>query len=170
MKKWILILLLVAGVAQAHQHEGHKHREHKAHQHGSGKLAIAFEGAKGEIEFEAAAEGVIGFEHQAKSDKDKKMEADAVALFETKISEMVQFDAALKCQIQKEEIKVHREGKHADFEAEFKVTCEKSPEGSTITVDFSSVKKIKSVEITALVGAVQKSATFKKQPVKIELK
>ena len=162
-----LISLMFTLPAMADKHE---HREHGAHQHGAGKLSIAFEGATGEVEFEAAAEGVLGFEHEAKSAKDKKTLADAQALFETRMSEMVKFDPALSCQFEKKEIKLHRDGKHSDFEAEYKVNCAKSPEGSTLTVDFSSVKGLKDVDVTVLVGTVQKSAEYKKGAVQIPLK
>lgn len=157
----------------AQNHHGHKH-DHKAHQHGAGKLAIAFEGTKGEIEFEAAAVGVLGFEHKAKSEKDKKTLADAITLFETKISDMVKFDPALNCQFKKEKVELDSHGKHGDFEAEFQVTCDKSPEGTTIIVDFSAVKGLSDVDVTVLVGAVQKSAEYKssdkKTAVQIPLK
>lgn len=161
----------------------HEHREHGAHEHGAGKLAIAFDDAqpgspavKGKVEFKGAAEGILGFEHQPRNDKDKKIVADATAHFENDIGKLVQMDQSLDCKFTKELIgQVPEEGEegsgeHSDWAANFNVTCAKSPVGTKMTVDFSSFKRLHDLDITVLAGNVQKSAEFKKKPVAIELK
>ncbi len=184
MKNLVLIMSLLtltlivdgASAKEAKKEKTHEHREHGAHEHGAGKLAIAFDDAKGKIEFKGAAEGILGFEHQPRSEKDKKAVAEASQHFEKDIAQMIQLDPSLNCQFTKEMIgQVPEEGEegsgeHSDWAANFAVTCAKSPVGTTVTVDFSSFKLLKDVDVTVLAGAVQKSAEFKKKPVVIELK
>lgn len=151
-------------------------RELGAHVHGNGNLSVAFDNSKGKVEFKGAAEGILGFEHQPRTAKDKKTVADATAHFENDISKMVSFDPSLNCKFKKEMIgQVPEEGhegsgEHSDWAANFSVTCDKSPLGTKLTVDFSSFKLLHVVDITVLVEAAQKSAQFKAQPVVIDLK
>jgi hypothetical protein len=153
------------------------HREHTAHVHGGASIAIAFDELKGKIEFKGAAKGILGFEHQAKTEKDKKAVSHATQIFETDIGKMVQFEPSLNCQISKEMIGQIPEagnegsGEHSDWAANFAVTCEKSPLGSKLTVDLTNFKQLTDVDITVLAGSVQKSAEFKgRKPVVIELR
>ena len=82
----ILFLLLISPVTFAAAKE---HRHHEAHVHGSATLNIAFEKLQGKIEFKAAADSILGFEHEAKSEKDKKTVSDISSLFENNINTMV---------------------------------------------------------------------------------
>ena len=47
-------------------------RHHEAHVHGVAEINIAVDGSKADVEFRAPAESVMGFEHEAKSESDKK--------------------------------------------------------------------------------------------------
>ncbi len=160
-----------------------KHRDHGAHVHGAAALNIAFDELAGRIEFKGAADGVVGFEHEAKSEQDKKRLQDAIAKFESEIAQMVVFEKSLGCQITKDNValesqtqekpaakKAHKHAEHADFIASFSVICEKSVVGSKVEVNFTSFKRIKDLDITVLVGDIQKSAEAKAKPVVIELK
>jgi hypothetical protein len=171
-----LLFLFVSVLAISASAKNKAHREHEAHEHGAATLAIAFDNSKGKVEFKGAAEGVLGFEHQVKTEKDKKTVADAVLKFEKGIAQMVAFDASLKCQFQKEMIgsvpeKGHAgSGEHSEWVANFTVACEKSPVGTTVKIDFSGIKGLHDVDVTVLAEGIQKSAEFKKAPVSIELK
>lgn len=162
------------------------HREHDAHVHGGATLNIAFDQLNGKIEFKGAAESVLGFEHGAKSDKDKKKLSEAVTKFETGIASMVVFDAALNCVMTKELIEVQAEtkdekttgksvqkekqGEHSNFVANFNVVCAKSIVGSKVTFNFTSFQRIKDLDVTVLADAIQKTAEVKKKPVTLEIK
>lgn len=153
--------------------EEHHHHEHGAHSHGSGTLAIAFDNLKGQIEFKAAAFGIVGFEHPAKSVTDKKQLADVISKFESGISKFVSFDPNLSCVFKKEKVDMVPDtdgDNHADFIANFEITCGKPPMSSQLKIDFSTYSKIKDLDITVLIGDVQKSAEFKGKPVVLELK
>jgi hypothetical protein len=173
MKKWIVILPCVTFAVCAWA----QHREHGAHVHGGGTLAIAFDEMKGRVEFRAASAGVVGFEHEASTTKDKKTLQGVIAQFEKNIPQFVQFDSSLRCHFSKDKIGMVKEahhdqeesGEHSDFVADFDVTCVKSIAGSKITVDFSSFSALKDLDITVLVGSMQKSAEAKGKPVIIDL-
>jgi hypothetical protein len=178
-KKFLMAVLFTVGAASlvsAKPRKKHDHREHSAHVHGAASLAIAFEDTHGRVEFKGAAESILGFEHQPHNDKDKKAVAEAAAHFEKEIEKLVQLDSKLGCQWAKELIGQVPEkgeegsGKHSDWAANFTVVCTKSPLGTRLTVDFSSFKQLKDLDVTVLVGTVQKSAEFKGKPITLELK
>ena len=132
--------------------EKNEHRQHQAHVHGTATLNIAFDQVSGKIEFKSAADSVLGFEHAAKSDKDKKILSEAILKFETGISQMIQ------------------DGSHADFRAHFNVTCLKAITGTNIIFDFTGLNKIKDLDVTVLADALQKTIEVKTKPVTLELK
>ena len=161
-----------------------QHREHEAHVHGGGTLSIAFDGNNGKIEFKAAAEAIVGFEHEARSEKDKKMVSDAITKFESEMAKMVKFDSTLNCHFTKEKVEIvkdkdHSEGKeqkkeehgtHSDFVANFTVVCSKAVVGTKLTIDFGVFLRLKDLDVTVLAGELQKSGEFKGKPVTIDLK
>ena len=206
MKLLISLVLVVSVQAWAHSdqkksatkkakdsHHHHEHREHGAHQHGVGTVGVAFEGLKGKIEFKIPAESIIGFEHEAKKEADKKKQEEALTKFESKISEMLVFDSSLKCALAKEKVEVLREeenhadhkdeGKskdkhkhhkhtaHSDFVAHYNVSCEKSPAGTDLAVKIhSQFKKIKKLELQLIVDNLQKAQTITKDNAVVSLK
>lgn len=152
----------------AHSKEAHRH--HEAHVHGAGELKIVFEQQEGKVEFKSAADSVLGFEHEAKSEKDRKTLADAYDRFQTKINEMILFAADLGCQIKTDKVEVVRDGGHADFVARYAVLCQKSPAGSELKIDFTSLKRMKDLDVTLLVDDLQLSAEIEGKPLSIQIK
>jgi hypothetical protein len=148
----------------------HEHRHHEAHVHGGGTLSIAFDNFKGRIELKAASAGIVGFEHVAKSEKDKKALVEVTEKITKEISSMVKFDAKLECSIAKDKVEMNHDGDHSDFIANFNVECKKSLLDSKLTLDFTSFKKIKDLDTTILVGDLQKTVELKQKPVTIDLK
>lgn len=151
----------------------HEHREHGAHVHGSATLNIAFDNTKGKIEFKSAGESIVGFERMPKADKDKKALNAANQRFEKNISKMIQLDPSLDCEFKKEKVDMvaqDEKSSHADFIADFLVTCKKPVLGSTLKLDFSSYAKLKDVDVTILAGELQKTAELQGKPLSIELK
>lgn len=174
-----LTILLILSTPPAKAHSG------KAHVHGAGELAIAFEKNQGRIEFRSAAEAILGFEHEARTPEEKKVLAEVRQRFEKEIATMVKLDPAIQCRFETSRIDAgtkveaepkekpakhgHKGGGHADFVAEFALSCQKSPRGGSLTVDFSKLKRLKKVAITVLVDDLQKSARYQGQPVKVDL-
>ncbi|WII71202.1 DUF2796 domain-containing protein [Bdellovibrio sp. 22V] len=146
-------------------------REHGAHVHGEGHMSIGIDGKKGKIELHAPANSIMGFEHQATSKKDKQKKDAALLKLEEKISEMVSFDPSLKCEIKKEIFEVNQETKHADIEAEFNISCEQAPAGSTMTFNIQKVfPHLKKVQVDVIADGVQKSVQVLKNGDSLELK
>lgn len=149
------------------------HREHEAHVHGTAELALAFEATKGRIEFKAAAEGVLGFEHAAKSDADRKVLAASLAKFEKDIASLVEFAHDKKCQISKEKIEQVFEAEHSNhsnFIATYSVVCAAPILGSALKLDFHSLPGLHDIDVTILIDSLQKSLELKGQALRVELK
>lgn len=170
------------------------HRHHEAHEHGAATLSIAFDQMKGKIEFKAAAAGVLGFEHQAKSDKDKKALSDLIAKFQSGIGSMIKFEEPAAClfTVEKNEMVPEGEntqkskdgkksphhderhgehsGEHSDFMAQYSVECKNNIKGTKLTLDFTSFKGLKDLDVTILIDDFQKSIEVKGKPVTVELR
>lgn len=147
------------------------HRHHKAHVHGEVDIDIVFDGTKGRIEFEAPAESVLGFEHPAKSSKDKKKLEDSINDFQNNFSKWVQFDSSKKCLFTPVRVEQKMDDDaHSDFEAQFDIQCESSIEGTKVLIDLSKFKRVKEIETTVVVGSIQKSFKNRGQKFDIEIK
>lgn len=145
--------------------------EQAAHVHGSGHVSLAFDGAKGKIQFESPGQSLFGFEHEAKSKNDKKKKDAALQKLEDKISEMIVLDPSLKCDIKKDIFEVIQKNGHADVSAEFTVQCQQPVAGSSISFHFQKVfTSLKNIQVDVLAGDMQKSLAVKKNGESIELK
>lgn len=163
--------LLLSLSATAHKHKQQRH--HHAHNHGDAQLTLAFDKLKGQLEFKGAADGVVGFEHEAKSETDKKKLATVTAEFEANISHYVQLDAASECTFTKKNIDMIKEtggGTHADFVARFDVTCAKPIQNTMLNFDFTSLKRLKKIEATILVNELQLKTEIKGEKTTLEIK
>lgn len=166
MRALVTLALLIAVPALAA-----KTHKHEAHVHGAGEVGVAFDKEKGKIDFKSAADSVVGFEHVAKSEKDKQRQAEALKKLEENIVAMVAFDSALGCKITKDELGVTQQGKHAEVKGVFSVECSKPVLGSTITFDFrKTFPGLKDVQVLLLVDGVQKEVDVEKSGVKVEVK
>ncbi len=149
------------------------HREHGAHVHGSATLAIAFDQSKGHIEFKTAAWSILGFEHAAHSEKDKKILSEARAKFEKEISKLIAFSPALNCHLKLtkvEQVPESAHSQHSNFLAQYDVECAKSPKGSQLKIDFSQFAALKDLDITVLIEELQITAEAKGKALQLDLK
>lgn len=163
-----LLALSLAFSCPATANKSH-HRDHGAHVHGGGALSLAFDGLEGRVEFKSPADSIVGFEHEAKSEKDKKTLAATVQKFEKETSKLVQFDPSCQCTFQKDNVGVQRDGEHSDFLAYFDVKCQKPITGTKVTFDFTSFKKLDDLDVTLLVDQVTKTAEIRKQVLTVDL-
>jgi hypothetical protein len=141
----------------------------KAHVHGAAQISIALDGLKGEVEFEAPADGVVGFETEARTPAQKKLVQDALATLRTRGSELVVFPAASGCKLTSKEVDLHREGaQHAEVHAHYALVCAKPitgeikfgatrlfPKTREVSVTFVSDQSQKSAKIVGDVGALK---------------
>ena len=174
MSKKIIILIAFLCLFFGFQlHAKEAHREHGAHVHGAGTLGIAFEQTKGVIDFKIPSESIFGFEHAAKSTADQKKMNDGLQKLENKISEMIVFDSALKCQISKVKIEVVKEKNaenHSETIASFNVLCERSPVGTKLKFFVQKFfPQIKDLDVTFLAEETQASVEAKKDGIILDL-
>lgn len=169
MKK-IVMLFLVTSSFSVFARKKKEHRHHHSHVHGSATLSIAFDQLQGKVEFKATSEAILGFEQEAKSEKDKKILSETMAKFESGMASFVKFEDSLACVFTKEKLEMVVLGDHADFIANFTVTCKTAIQGSKLTVDFSQFKGLKNLDVALLAGELQKSFKVKRKPISVEIK
>lgn len=128
MKHFVLVMLMatVAAVGQTKQQQQH------AHAHGAAKINIGIEGSGGTVEFESAADPVIGFEHKPRTAADQKKVDAALTTLKTRFAEMVILPAALGCKFENTRAQFVVDGQHAEVHAEFTVRCVKSLKGAEV--------------------------------------
>ena len=129
-KKLSLAVFLTSAIAfvaisasHASDRDG-KRREAGAHQHGHSRISIAIENSMLQLEFEAPANDIVGFEYAAKSAEEKQ----AVAKATEKLKEATAiFDLpnAAQCRAAKvtSEFEVQHGG-HAEFHATYEFNCQ----------------------------------------------
>jgi hypothetical protein len=165
--------------------KGHKaHKGHGAHEHGKAKLSLVVEGTKVTAQFESPSEGIYGFEHEAKSDADKKKRDAGLEKLKTQFDKMVIFESSLGCKFENTKMNVvsdaeeskasateHKSiesneskesGTHSETRAEFVANCTKAPAGSKVTFAFrKQFKGIRSVDVQLLAGEKQTGLVVK---------
>ena len=165
-------------------------RHHDAHVHGVAEINIAVEGAKATVEFRAPAESLMGFEHEAKSESDKKKRDAALEQLRTKRDQMVLFDAKLGCKFS--DVKaaiveqkgdhtkaqsgkdVHKDqkksGEHREVHGTFSVACDKPLAGSRIRFGVSKVfRDVQEIKVQVLGDSGQSGATIKRDKGDVKL-
>jgi hypothetical protein len=152
----------------------------RAHVHGVGHINIVVEGKQATVEFQAPAEGLYGFEHQARTKAEQDKRDAALARLQEKISTMVVFEADRGCQFATQKIAVEEDvedehahgkgpekaqkksGEHSEVHAEFTVTCAKPLAGSQVRFGVSKVfPMIKTVHVQVLSDARQTGVEVK---------
>lgn len=169
----VLSLATALATDKAKNKSKKEHRHHSAHTHGAGKMSIAFDGLNGRIEFEVAAESILGFEYTPQTDRDKKIVADAIKTFQQDFAKMVQFDSTLGCAITADKVEQKMEGKtssHSDFKASYNVTCKKTLAGTNLKFNFSQYEHLNDVDVTILADKLQKNLEITNKESSVELK
>jgi Protein of unknown function (DUF2796) len=167
-------------------------RRHDAHAHGVAEINIAVDGTEAEVEFRAPAENVMGFEHEAKSESDKKKRDAALRTVQTKMSEMVVFDSKLGCKFSEVKTEVVEEkehgsetksgktghdhkdekktGEHREVHANFSVACAQPLAGSRVTFGVQkNFRSIDQIKVQVVGDAKQSGATIKKDKGEVRL-
>lgn len=127
----VLAALLIAAPAFAQHDHKHDHgHHHHAHVHGVAKLEVAVDGGNLSLHLETPLDGVLGFEHAPRNDKERaaanqmrKKLADAGKLFAPTTAaqctlKSVQIDAAAL-----DAKPATGNAEHADLNADFLFTC-----------------------------------------------
>jgi len=156
-------------------------RHADAHVHGAAEMNIVVVGKKIVVEFRSPAEGLMGFEHEAKTDADKKKRDAAMKVIKERFSEMVVFDKKLGCTSQPGEIVVaqtdagdsndrkhgkgdhKKSGEHRELRATHNFTCNNNPAGSRVRFGVTRLfPNIHELKVQVLSGSKQLGVTIKK--------
>lgn len=152
-------------------------RHSHAHVHGAAEVNIAVEGKKVMVELRTPSEGVMGFEHEAKSDADKKKKDAALKRMEEKFGEMIVFDKKLGCKSQGGSVTLVRtdeksgkdaqsgakSGEHREVRASYQYECDNAPAGSRVKFGITKVfPAIHEVKVQVIGDTKQSGATIKK--------
>jgi Protein of unknown function (DUF2796) len=156
-------------------------RRAESHVHGVAEINIIVEGKRVVVEFHAPAESVIGFEHEAKSDAEKKKRDAAIKRINDRFNELVVFDKKFGCQSQAGKVTIvqsdssdgkdkkqgqgdHKKGaEHREIRATHNFECQKDPAGSRVRFGVTKVfPEIQEIKIQVLSDAKQSSVTIKK--------
>jgi Protein of unknown function (DUF2796) len=180
---WLLMFSFDVGAAA-------EKRRHDAHVHGVAEINIAVEGTKATVEFRAPAESVMGFEHEAKSESDKKKRDAALEQLRAKGSQMVVFDPKLGCKSSDMKTAIveakgdsakaqagkdahedqKKSGEHREVHGTFSVACDKPLAGSRVKFGVSKVfRDIQEIKVQLVGDSGQFGATIKKDKGDVKL-
>jgi hypothetical protein len=115
MRTWVLFAIGVGLAAAAGA--GHaQQRQAGAHEHGRGTLNIALEGSRLSMELEAPGADIVGFEHKAKTQKQKAAVEKAMTRLEAP-EPLFELPAAAGCVLEAASVRLEREGHGHDHDA-----------------------------------------------------
>src|SRR6266705_5649095 len=122
----LLALCFLAGAVATPSFAAEEHRELGAHEHGRGTLNIAVEGTKVTMELEVPGVDIVGFEHAAKTRKDKAAVEKAKTQLSAPLS-LFSLPASAACRVTEAKIEVEI-GEH-DHDAKEETKGAKAPAG-----------------------------------------
>jgi Protein of unknown function (DUF2796) len=108
--KALSVLVFSLSVLVADKGIAAERRQAEGHVHGVAAINIIVEGKRVVVEFHTPTEGVMGFEHEAKSDAEKKKRDAALRLVNDRFNELVVFDKKFGCQSQAGKVAIVQSG------------------------------------------------------------
>jgi len=143
---------------------------HGAHEHGVAHVKIAYEQNKISFELQAPSETFYGFEHEAKTDAEKKAKDEALSQLKTNFQDLVVFDSELNCTFKNTRLEVKKEDGHSDVEGSWTAECKKSPSKTFLTFRFSKAfPRLNEMRIELLSDQKQSQEKLKKGDGRIQL-
>jgi Protein of unknown function (DUF2796) len=164
----LLALLLLVAAAAALSSAAEEHRELGAHEHGRGALNIAAEGNKVTLELEVPGVDIVGFEHAAKTSRDKATVEKAKTQLLAPLT-LFKLPAAAECRVTEANVEVEvgdhdhgaeedvsgaKEAKggkpaeksegHAEFHARYALEC--AAPGNLTTIEFGYFRAFPAAE------------------------
>jgi hypothetical protein len=184
----ILSLGILVGLAAPFPASGAEKRDADGHAHGIAEINIAIEGKKIAVELLTPTEGLMGFEHEATTDAEKKKRDAAVRILESRFDELVILDRKLGCKSKPGKVTVvrseshdrketkrghgdgKRSGEHREARVAFEYECQQSPAGSRVQFGVTKLfPEIHELKIQVLSDAKQSGATIKKDKGEVRL-
>ncbi len=155
-------------------------RELGAHEHGAGRLNIAFENTKVELELEVPGDDIVGFEHTAKTAKQKAAVEAAKTTLAAGLT-LFKLPVGAGCKLESSKVELHTgeaekkpaaaekkghahghghdhdERGHTEFHATYTLTCTAPEKVTEIVFDyFKSFKKAQKLTVAVVSDKGQK--------------
>lgn len=190
MKRFALNILVGLAALCLHSSTFAKGKGHGAHEHGVVQLQIASEGTKLSIILQSPSESLYGFEHEARTETEKKAQNSALTILKNKFSELIVLDTSLQCKWSNlkvevvdedeeedehdhENHKTHKNkhhGEHREIRGEWTADCKKSLSGSSAIFKFSThFARIQKMKVDVLSDQRQSHQELKKGDGKVQL-
>ena len=120
----ILALCFLAGAVATPAFAAEEHRELGAHEHGRGTLNIAIEGNKVSMELEVPGDDIVGFEHAAKTSRDKATLEKAKAQLAAPLT-LFALPASAGCRVTDSKVEIEIGEHHHDHDAKEEAKADK---------------------------------------------
>ena len=145
-------------------------RQLDSHEHGAGKLSIAIEGGKIELELEVPGDDIVGFEHKAKTVKQKAAVEQATKTLAAGLTQF-KLPAVAGCKLESAKVELHFEAAekkpaetkattedgHTEFRATYVLACAAPDKVTEIAFDyFKSFKNAQKLAVTVVSDKGQK--------------
>ncbi len=163
-------------------------RHAEAHVHGVAEINIVVEGKKVTVEFRTPAEGLMGFEHEARTDTERKKRDAAMKIINDRFQELVVLDKKNGCKAQGGKAFIERGeardshdkqqgaedrkkgGEHSEVQATHLFECDRSPVGTKVSFGVSKLfPEIHEIKVQVLSDAKQTGTTIKNDRGNVEL-
>jgi Protein of unknown function (DUF2796) len=161
-------------------------RHAEGHVHGVAEINIAVEGKKIVVEFRTPTEGLMGFEHEAKSDAERRKRDTALKLINDKFPEMVILERKPGCRFEGGKATIVRSdskdadsrghgdheksGEHREVRGTFSFECQSDPAGSRVRFGVAKLfPDIHEIKVQVLSDAKQSGVTIKKDQGEVRL-
>jgi len=177
------VVLIVAGAVYAAEK-----RHAEAHVHGVAEIDIVVEGKRVIVEFRTPTEGLMGFEHEARTDAERKKRDAAMKIINDRFNELVVLDKKNGCTWRTIKARIVRGenhdtqdkqrgadnrkqiGEHSEVQATHTFECERSPVGTKVVFGISKIfPNIHEIKVQVLSEAKQSGVTIKKDKGEVEL-
>jgi hypothetical protein len=182
------VLTLSLGLLIASEGFAAEKRRAQSHAHGVAEINIVVEGKRVVVEFHAPSESVMGFEHEAKSESERKKRDAALKLINEKFPEMVILERKTGCRPEEGKVAIVRSdseekkdkkhshsnqktgGEHREVRATFNFECQQNPSGSRVQFGVTRLfPSIHEVKVHVLSDAKQAGATITKDRGEVRL-
>ena len=158
--------------SEKHEHEekhDHDKRQLESHEHGVSTLKIALENQILEMELEAPANDIVGFEHAPENKSEKAAIAQALLILKSKPG-IFKFSSAANCNIKDVSGEFEVEKNHAGFHIIWKIKC-LNPERikNLETAFFQKFPKANEIEVEIVSNSGQSAIEWEKESNTIKL-
>lgn len=165
-----LLLTPNPAAADDHDHPGHHHAEHAAHVHGEARLQLVMEADTLEMELQAPAQDVVGFEHAPENEQERQQVTDTITRLKDGKA-LFRFDGT-DCVLQNAQAALHdSKGGHTEFHSHYRFHCEQPDKLRHIEVQLASAfSRISQIHAEWILGSRQGARTLGKNNHRIEVK